>query len=120
MAGRDASVRSIWLREGVLVPDVVVDITALPLRDIRDRRRIGLESERWFRILGPFAWNYSVQSMFPAVSQALQKAVRRRRPDPHVYGERRGNLLQRNWCPYFRELAAACNKRAPRQRLRGL
>jgi xanthine dehydrogenase YagS FAD-binding subunit len=96
------------LREGVFVPDVVVDINSLPLREIR------VDGE--FTVIGAMvsnadlAWNRAIQSMFPAVSQALLSGAAGQIRNMATTG---GNLLQRTRCPYYRDLTAACNRRTP-------
>jgi xanthine dehydrogenase YagS FAD-binding subunit len=96
------------LREGVLVPEVVVDITALPLREIRvdgDYTVIGAMVSN-----ADLAWNHAVRTMFPVVSQALLSGAAGQIRNMATTG---GNLLQRTRCPYYRDLTAACNRRAP-------
>jgi xanthine dehydrogenase YagS FAD-binding subunit len=96
------------LREGVFSPEVVVDIGALPLREIHVARE--------FTSVGAMvpnselAWNPAIRSMFPAVSEALLSGAAGQIRNMASTG---GNLLQRTRCPYYRELGAACNKRNP-------
>ena len=96
------------LREGVFVPDVVVDINSLPLREIR--------VDRDFTSIGAMvsnsdlAWNPAIQAMFPAVSQALLSGAAGQIRNMASTG---GNLLQRTRCPYYRDVTASCNRRSP-------
>jgi xanthine dehydrogenase YagS FAD-binding subunit len=96
------------LREGVFAPAVVVDIGALPLREIR--------VEQDFISVGALvansdlAWNPVIRAMFPVVSQALLSGASGQIRNMASVG---GNLLQRTRCPYDRDLGAACNKRIP-------
>lgn len=56
------------------------------------------------------AWDARVASRWPAVSQSLLAAASGQLRNMASIG---GNLLQRTRCPYFRDLATACNKREP-------
>jgi xanthine dehydrogenase YagS FAD-binding subunit len=96
------------LREGVFLPEVVVDIGGLPLREIH--------VDREFTSIGAMvansevAWNPAIRAMFPAVAQALLSGAAGQIRNMASTG---GNLLQRTRCPYYRDLGAACNKRNP-------
>ncbi len=96
------------LREGVFAPEVLVDITSLPLRDIR------VDGD--FAVIGAMvsnsevAWNPALKAMFPVVSQALLAGASGQIRNMATTG---GNLLQRTRCPYLRDLTAACNRRSP-------
>jgi len=96
------------LREGVLAPELVIDISGLPLREIR----VGRE----FTSIGAMvtnsdlAWNPAIQALYPVLSQALLSGASGQIRNMASVG---GNLLQRTRCPYFRDLGAACNKRRP-------
>jgi xanthine dehydrogenase YagS FAD-binding subunit len=96
------------LREGVFEPEVVVDISALPLREIRvdgDSTLIGAMVPN-----SDLAWNPAIKSMFPVVSQALLSGAAGQIRNMATTG---GNLLQRTRCPYYRDLTAPCNRREP-------
>jgi xanthine dehydrogenase YagS FAD-binding subunit len=96
------------LREGVFAPAGVVDINALPLRDIR--------VDGSFVTVGALvsnselAWNRAVQALYPVVSEALLSGASGQIRNMATTG---GNLLQRTRCPYYRDLSAGCNRRAP-------
>ncbi len=96
------------LRQGVLAPQVVVDIGPLPLREIRvdgDYTVVGALVSN-----AELAWNPAVKAMFPVVSQALLSGASGQIRNMATTG---GNLLQRTRCPYLRDLTAACNRRSP-------
>jgi xanthine dehydrogenase YagS FAD-binding subunit len=96
------------LREGVFTPDVVVDIGPLPLSEInvgRDFTRIGAMVPN-----SELAWNPAIRTLHAAVSEALLSGASGQIRNMATTG---GNLLQRTRCPYYRNLGAACNKRAP-------
>jgi xanthine dehydrogenase YagS FAD-binding subunit len=96
------------LREGVFTPEVIVDIGALRLRDIRvdgDSTSIGAMVSN-----ADVAWNPAIRAMFPVVSQALLSGAS---GQIRNMASTCGNLLQRTRCPYYRDLTAPCNKREP-------
>ena len=96
------------MRIGVEEPAVVVDITALPLAAIeptRDGLRIGALARNT-----EVAWHPEVVSHFPALALALRSGASPQLRNMATVG---GNLLQRTRCPYFRDGASPCNKRAP-------
>jgi xanthine dehydrogenase YagS FAD-binding subunit len=96
------------LREGVFAPDVIVDIGALRLRDVRvdgDSTSIGAMVSN-----ADVAWNPAIRAMFPVVSQAILSGASGQIRNMASTG---GNLLQRTRCPYYRDLTAPCNKRTP-------
>jgi xanthine dehydrogenase YagS FAD-binding subunit len=96
------------LRENVFAPDTVIDIGALPLREIR----VGREETEIGALVpnSELAWNPAITSLFPVVSQALLAGASGQIRNMATVG---GNLLQRTRCPYFRQLDARCNKREP-------
>ena len=96
------------MREGVETPSHVVDINALPLRDIRahdDRLEIGALAR-----MADVAAHPDVVQLYPAISQALLLSASAQLRNMASMG---GNLLQRARCAYFRDVTAACNKRMP-------
>jgi xanthine dehydrogenase YagS FAD-binding subunit len=96
------------LREDVFQPELVIDIGALPLREIsvgREETVIGALVSN-----SDLAWNPAITSLFPVISQALLAGASGQIRNMASVG---GNLLQRTRCPYYRELDAACNKREP-------
>jgi xanthine dehydrogenase YagS FAD-binding subunit len=96
------------LREGVFTPGVVVDIGALPLRAIavdREATTVGALVPN-----SDLAWHPAIRAMFPVLSEALLSGASGQIRNMATTG---GNLLQRTRCPYYRDLAAACNRRTP-------
>lgn len=96
------------LREGVFTPAAVLDISDLALREIElqpESLTIGAMVPN-----SAVAWNADVRSHFPVVSQAILAGASGQIRNMASTG---GNLLQRTRCPYYRDLTASCNKRAP-------
>ena len=56
------------------------------------------------------AWDARVRERYPVVSQALLLAASGQLRNMATIA---GNVLQRTRCPYFRDIAMPCNKRAP-------
>jgi xanthine dehydrogenase YagS FAD-binding subunit len=96
------------MRLEVMTPGAVVDLSPLPLTQI-ERAGDGLR-------IGAMARNSAVAShpliveRYPLLAQALLAGASQQVRNMATVG---GNLLQRTRCPYFRDLAVACNKRAP-------
>jgi xanthine dehydrogenase YagS FAD-binding subunit len=97
------------MRLEVLRPSRVVDISALPLVEIEALPDGGVR-------IGALAKNSDVAShqliveRFPALSEALLAGAS---PQVRNMASVGGNMLQGTRCPYFRDLASACNKREP-------
>ena len=56
------------------------------------------------------AWDPRVHERYPLLSQSLLLAASGQLRNMATMG---GNILQRTRCPYFRDMATACNKREP-------
>jgi len=97
-----------YLRTGALVADTLIDIGALPLRDIRVDQS-GLMIGALAR-MSDVASHASVRRLFPVVSQALELSASAQLRNMATIG---GNLMQRTRCAYFRDAGFACNKRRP-------
>ncbi|MEJ8672963.1 xanthine dehydrogenase family protein subunit M [Streptomyces sp. MS1.AVA.1] len=97
------------MRETVERPGALVDISGLPLRDITvnssGRLRIGALVR-----MAEAAAHPDVRGTYPVVSQALELSASAQLRNMATIG---GNIMQRTRCPYFRDVTAACNKRAP-------
>lgn len=96
------------MRETVDQPGVVVDINALPYRDIelrQDRLRVGALVRMSQLTAAP-----AVREYFPVITQALEKSASAQVRNMASIG---GNLLQRPRCLYFRDVTAPCNRRTP-------
>jgi xanthine dehydrogenase YagS FAD-binding subunit len=86
----------------------VVDLSPLPLTQIEragDGLRIGAMTRN-----SAVATHPLVVERYPLLAQALLAGASQQVRNMATVG---GNLLQRTRCPYFRDLAVACNKRAP-------
>ncbi len=96
------------MRETVERPREVVDITALPYRDITvspSGLRIGALAR-----MAELAEHPTVVSRFPVIGQALNLSASPQLRNMATIG---GNLMQRPRCLYFRDVTARCNRRAP-------
>jgi CO/xanthine dehydrogenase FAD-binding subunit len=99
----------LMLRDGVVEPERLVDITRLPLRGITcdgDVLRVGS-----LATMEEMAGDVTVAERLPFVREALLASASTQLRNMATIG---GNILQRTRCRYFRDPAvAACNKRAP-------
>jgi len=96
------------MRLEVMTPSAVVDLSPLPLTQIEragDGLRIGAMARNSAVATDPL-----VVERYPLLAQALLAGASQQVRNMATVG---GNLLQRTRCPYFRDLAVACNKRAP-------
>jgi xanthine dehydrogenase YagS FAD-binding subunit len=96
------------MRETVERPPAVVDINALPYRDIvvdSKTLRIGALVR-----MAQLAAHPGVRTQFPAIVQALELSASAQIRNMASIG---GNLMQRPRCLYFRDVSAACNRRTP-------
>ncbi|MGO1049073.1 FAD binding domain-containing protein [Crossiella sp. CA198] len=96
------------MKDGVQAHDLVVDINALPLKEIEvsaGRIRIGALAR-----MAEVAAHPAVRTQAPVLSSALLNSASPQVRNMAAIG---GNLLQRNRCGYFRDSGFPCNKRAP-------
>ncbi len=97
------------LKDGVVEPERLVDITRLPLRGITrsdTSLRVGA-----LTTMAELAADPTVGERLPLVREALLAGASPQLRNMATIG---GNILQRTRCRYFRDPAvAACNKRAP-------
>ncbi len=97
------------MKEDVMQPARLVDITRLPLADIEETPEGGL-------LLGALARNADtakhplVRERYPMLSAAMLSAAS---PQLRNMATNGGNLLQRTRCYYFYDAGVPCNKRAP-------
>ncbi|WP_108662441.1 FAD binding domain-containing protein [Acuticoccus kandeliae] len=92
----------------VMAPDRLVDITRLDLKMIEAAGaglRVGALVTN-----SDLAAHESVRQDYPVLAKALLAGASGQLRNKATTG---GNLLQRTRCPYFYDLAQACNKRAP-------
>jgi xanthine dehydrogenase YagS FAD-binding subunit len=96
------------MREGVMRPDAVVDVTRLPLDSIEEHEgglRIGAMVRN-----SRLAANELVRKRYPLLSEAILAGASAQLRNMATTG---GNLMQRTRCYYFYDPAAHCNKRTP-------
>ncbi len=96
------------MKDNVLTPNLLVDITRLPLRGIEvtdSGVRIGA-----LTTMNEMAHEPVIRDRYPLISQALLLSASQQLRNMATIG---GNLLQRTRCSYFRDPAFACNKRVP-------
>ena len=96
------------MRETVERPEAVVDINALPYRDI-DLQPARLRIGSLVR-MSELAAHPGVRQQFPMIVQSLELSASAQLRNMASIG---GNLMQRTRCLYFRDVTAACNRRTP-------
>jgi xanthine dehydrogenase YagS FAD-binding subunit len=97
------------MRENIETPDVLVDITRLPLNVVEELPDGGLRIGAMVRN-SHLAGNPLVRSRYPVLSQAILMGASAQLRNMATTG---GNLMQRTRCYYFYDGAARCNKRQP-------
>ena len=98
------------MKGGIERPALLVDVTRLPLGEVRELPDGGLRLGALVRN-SDAASHPLVRERYPLLSQALLAGASPQLRNMATVG---GNLLQRTRCHYFYELAyPACNKRAP-------
>ncbi len=96
------------MKDNVLQPNVLVDISRLPLRGIEateDGILIGA-----LTTMSEVARDPLMRERYPVIVEALLASASQQLRNMATLG---GNLLQRTRCSYFRDPAFACNKREP-------
>ncbi|OBR46571.1 FAD binding domain-containing protein [Paraburkholderia tropica] len=97
------------MREDVLRPTTVIDITRLPLRGVDATPSGGLKIGALVSN-SALAWDARVRARYPLLAQALLAGASAQIRNAASVG---GNLLQRTRCMYFYDPTTCCNKRAP-------
>lgn len=97
------------MRELIEQPEALIDITGLPINEITERPDGGLHIGALVTNTAVAA-NRGVRERYPMLAQAILFGASGQIRNMATVG---GNLLQRTRCPYFYDLAAACNKRQP-------
>jgi len=99
-----------WMKDGIVLPQRIVDLNALSGLDQIVVDGNGLKLGALAR-MSDVAEHDAVKRDYPAISQALFKSASAQIRNMASMG---GNLMQRTRCPYFRaEVELACNKRRP-------
>jgi len=96
------------MKDGVLGPRVLIDITRLPLRGVAAGG--GLLRVGALTTMEELAADPVVMERLAVVRESLLQAASPQLRNMATVG---GNLLQRSRCRYYRDLSCACNKRAP-------
>lgn len=95
------------MREGIEGPDILIDITRLPLADIDRTTDGGLRIGAGVRN-SDLAAHPVVRQQYPVLAQAILMGASGQIRNMATVG---GNLLQRTRCLYFYDETAGCNKR---------
>jgi xanthine dehydrogenase YagS FAD-binding subunit len=99
----------LMLKDGVIAPERLVDITRLPLSGVT--RREGTLCVGTLTTMEALAADPTVAEQIPFVREALLAGASPQLRNMATIG---GNLLQRTRCRYFRDReVTACNKRVP-------
>ena len=97
------------MKENIARPEHLIDITGLPLKDVRATDSGGL-------MIGALvsnadlAWHPAIERDYPLLSQAILAGAS---PQLRNMASTGGNLLQRTRCYYFYDSSVPCNKREP-------
>jgi xanthine dehydrogenase YagS FAD-binding subunit len=97
------------MKENVMRPAHLVDITRLPLDKIEEIAGGGLRLGA-LATNADTAYNEQVEKRYPLLSKAILAGAS---PQLRNMATNGGNLLQRTRCYYFYDVATACNKRDP-------
>ncbi|MEE2034634.1 FAD binding domain-containing protein [Rhodococcus chondri] len=97
------------LKLGVAAPDMLVDISHLPLDDIDDTADGGVRVGANVRN-SDLGAHPAIRSRYPMLARALLAGASPQIRNTATTG---GNLLQRTRCVYFRDVTTPCNKREP-------
>ncbi|WP_158852568.1 FAD binding domain-containing protein [Saccharothrix deserti] len=97
------------MRETVERPGALVDISALPMRDVRVTDGGGVRIGALVR-MADAAVNRTVRAAYPVIAEALELSASAQLRNMATIG---GNIMQRTRCTYFRDVSAPCNKRRP-------
>ena len=96
------------MKRGVMQPQKVIDINALPLRQIEERS--GTIHLGALALNSTVAEHSLVMKSAPLLTQALEAGASPQIRNMATIG---GNLMQRTRCPYFYDTTLPCNKREP-------
>ncbi len=97
------------MKLGVETPSALIDVSRLPLGEIRELPDGGLRVGATVRN-SDLAADPLVRTRYPLLSRALLSGASGQLRNVATTG---GNLLQRTRCGYFQDLSKPCNKREP-------
>ena len=97
------------LKLGIIDPDLLVDVSRLPLDTVEELPEGGVRIGATVRNSDAAA-HPLVRNNYPMLSEALLAGASPQLRNSATTG---GNLLQRTRCPYFQDLSTPCNKREP-------
>lgn len=97
------------MREKIEQPDVVIDVTHLPLAEVEELGDGSIKIGALVRN-SHLAANYIIRQRYPVLSQAILNGASAQLRNMATTG---GNILQRTRCYYFYDETARCNKRQP-------
>lgn len=97
------------MRLGVEAPEMLVDVTRLPLGRVEETARGGLRIGAGMRN-SDLAAHPHVRERYPVLAEALLNGASGQLRNVATVG---GNLMQRTRCPYFQDVTKPCNKREP-------
>lgn len=97
------------MKLGVETPELLVDVTGLPLAAVQVAAGGSLRIGAMVRN-SDLAAELTVRRRYPAVAQAVLAGASGQLRNLATVG---GNLLQRTRCVYFQDASKPCNKRAP-------
>ena len=97
------------MKENVAQPRQLIDITGLPLHDVRPTAEGGVSIGALVSN-ADLAWHPRIEQDYPLLAQAILAGAS---PQLRNMASSGGNLLQRTRCAYFYDSAVPCNKRHP-------
>lgn len=97
------------MKENVTRPAQLIDITRLPLKDIKETDEGGLRIGALVSN-SDLAWDERIEQRYPLLSKAILAGAS---PQLRNMATTGGNLLQRTRCYYFYDADTPCNKREP-------
>lgn len=97
------------MKENVLQPEQLIDITGLPLREVEETAEGGVRIGALVSN-ADLAWHPLIEQRYPLLSQAILAGAS---PQLRNMASTGGNLLQRTRCYYFYDSNMPCNKREP-------
>ena len=97
------------MKENVLRPERLIDISGLALKDVEQTATGGLRIGALVSN-AELAWHPLVEQGYPLLSQAILAGAS---PQLRNMASTGGNLLQRTRCYYFYDTGTPCNKREP-------